>query len=107
MKILFSISDRPTGRISFSQILLFTLGIGLFSIIAACGGGGGGNENGPGPTPNPIFAMIEVSPASVTIAKNSSQQFSAVARDTSGNTLSGVTFTWTSDTPTIESIDAN
>ncbi|MBI3804505.1 MAG: VCBS repeat-containing protein [Nitrospirae bacterium] len=107
MKILFSISDRPTGRISFTQILLFTLGIGLFSIIAACGGGGGGNENGPGPTPNPIIAAIEVSPASVTIAKNSSQQFSAVARDSSGNALSGVTFTWSSDTPTIVSIDAN
>jgi hypothetical protein len=54
-----------------------------------------------------VIALIEVSPAAVTIAKNGSLQFSATAKDAGGISISGVTFTWSSDNPNILSIDSN
>lgn len=86
------------------KALFSFLGTGFFILIAACGGGGGSGTN---PPPATTVAAVEVSPSSVTIAKNSSQQFSALARDANGNPVPGVTFTWSSDNPNIASVDAN
>lgn len=65
--------------------------------LAACGGGsssssgGGGGGGGTG-----TVASISVSPANASIAVGATQQFMATAKDSSGNTVSGVTFTWSS-----------
>ena len=80
----------------------FPAWIFLFSLLTACGGGGGGSNPSA-----PAIGTIEVSPSTVTIAKNGSRQFSATARDAAGTTISGVTFTWSSDHPDIVSIDSN
>lgn len=69
-----------------SRTLLLTLGL---ATLAACGGGGSNNSN---PAPFSIF----VSPTSATVTVNGIRQFTAEARDSSGNVVSGIQFGWRS-----------
>ena len=50
--------------------------------------------------PTPV-ASLTISPGSSTIVVNTTQQFSAVTFDGSGNTLSGRTVTWTVSPATV------
>lgn len=45
---------------------------------------------------NPSLASISVSPASASLGIGETQSFTATAKDTAGNTMSGVSFTWAS-----------
>ncbi len=62
--------------------------------LAACGGGGA-----------PSISTIDVTPATASKQVGQTQQFTAVAKDASGNVISGVTFTWSSSDPNIATVN--
>ncbi|GIW26157.1 Ig-like domain-containing protein [Meiothermus sp.] len=64
--------------------------------LAACGPAGG-----------PTINSIEVTPPSASKQVGQTQQFTAVAKDASGNTISGVTFTWTSSNPSVATVNSS
>ncbi len=72
----------------------FLLAVALF--LAACGGGGG-----------PTVSTIEVSPATATIQVGQTQSFTAVAKDASGNPISGVSFTWESSNTSVATVNSS
>jgi Bacterial Ig-like domain (group 2) len=51
-------------------------------------------------------AAVNVTPKTASLSPNQVQAFSATAVDSGGLTVTGVTFGWTSSTPTVASIDA-
>jgi len=55
----------------------------------------------------PTVATITVSPSSTSIGMGGTQQFTATAKDSGGNTISGVTFTWASSTTNVATIDSS
>jgi len=57
-------------------------------------------------TPPPP-ASITVTPASPTVQVGATQQFTATAKDASGNTLTGLTFTWASSATAVATVDAS
>ena len=58
-------------------------------------------------TVNPLVASVTVSPPTATIQVGQTQQFTAVAKDSHGNVISGVTFTWSSDATQIATVNSN
>lgn len=68
---------------------LVGIGIGGFLTLTGCGGGGDGGGNGPGPV-----ASVVVTPGNQSVAVGAQVQYSAVAKDGDGTTISGKTFTW-------------
>jgi hypothetical protein len=82
----------------------------LSFLIAACvllvGCGGGSSSSNPDPGA-PVVASIAVTPAAPTIVAKATQQFTATAKDSSGNTIGGVTFTWVSSAPGIAAINSS
>jgi hypothetical protein len=89
--------------------------LALALLLAGCGGGsssgssgssgGGGSGGGGGGTPT--VASVSVSPASASVAVGASEQFSATAKDSSGNAISGVTFTWSSSSTGVATINSS
>lgn len=73
-------------------------------ILAGCGGGSSSSSSGGS---QPTISTITVSPASPSIAVGATQQFTATAKDSSGNTISGVTFTWSSNTTSVATINSS
>jgi uncharacterized protein YjdB len=67
--------------------------------LAACGGGSSSSSTGPP-------ATINLTPLKASIFPNQALSFSATAQDSSGNTVTSVTFTWASSAPSVASIDA-
>ena len=63
----------------------FILLVAVCIFLASCGGGSNTNSNA-----TPIVASVMVTPGSPSIAMNTTQQFTAVAKDASGNTMSGL-----------------
>jgi peptidoglycan/xylan/chitin deacetylase (PgdA/CDA1 family)/uncharacterized protein YjdB len=61
----------------------------------------------PPPPPPPAVNSIHIAPGDSSINPGGMQQFSALATDQNGLTMSGVLFTWTSSDPTVATIDAN
>src|SRR5579883_2673644 len=57
-------------------------------------------------TPPPV-ASITVSPVSPTITVGATQQFTATAKDANGNTISGVTFAWSSSATGVATINSS
>jgi Periplasmic component of the Tol biopolymer transport system len=55
----------------------------------------------------PVIVRIEVSPASSTINRGSSQQLTATAFDANNQIITGVPFNWTSNSPAIATVDGN
>ncbi|MBZ5630564.1 MAG: Ig-like domain-containing protein [Acidobacteriia bacterium] len=74
---------------------LLLLGIWL----SGCGGKSSSSSSTP--------ATVNVTPKTASISPNRAQAFSATAQDSSGNTLTGVTFAWVSSAPNVASIDSN
>jgi hypothetical protein len=68
--------------------------------LAACG------TTNPGGGGNPAVSSIEISPTTATIAPNGTQDFTAIAKDASGSTVS-TAFTWQSSNQSVATIDAN
>jgi hypothetical protein len=74
--------------------------------LAGCGGAGGyGGGGGGGSAPTGTITMITVSPSTSTVAVNGTQQYTAVGKDSGGNTVNGATFTWTSSNPSVATVD--
>lgn len=90
-------------RLARRSVALVCAFVGL-SMLAACGGGGGGGGGSPSA---PSVASIVISPAPVTMGTDTTQQFAATARDQSGTTMNGVTFTWSSSNSAAATISNN
>lgn len=76
-------------------------GIAVLAGLLACGGGGDG---GTEPDPNEV-ASVAVSPSSASLNSiGATASFSAVARNSAGGTISGVTFNWTSEAGGVASV---
>jgi hypothetical protein len=86
------------GLLSVSAALLFFLGCG-----GGGGYGGGGGSSGGG-TVNPIATSITITPTSAGISVGGTQQFMGVGKDASGNTVTGVTFTWHSSNSSVATV---
>ena len=71
--------------------------------LAACGGVGGYGGGG-GSAPAGTITTINLTPVTATIAVNGTQQFTAVGKDSGGNTVNGATFTWSSSNPAVATI---
>ena len=55
----------------------------------------------------PVVARVTVSPSSVSIKEGGTQQFSATAYDSDNTMISGKTFTWTSSSASVATINAS
>lgn len=74
--------------------------------ITASAGGVTSNAAGLTVTSTAV-ATIAVSPASPSIPVNAAQQFTATAKDSSGNTIAGLTFAWASSATNVATIDSS
>ena len=73
--------------------------------VAGCGGTD--NPTGPDPDPPPV-ATVELTASADTLrALGATSKFTATAKDAAGNTVSGVTFSWTSSNDGIATVDEN
>lgn len=78
---------------------------GTVTITATSEGQSGTASLHVNPPPLAPIATITVSPASASIKRGSTKQFTATAKDASGNILTGRTFTWTSSNPNVATVD--
>lgn len=89
--------NSPAAVIRTIAVLIFSAAIG--SLLISCSTGSGSKP--------PKVATISVSPASPSIVAGATQQFTATAKDSGGNTITGVTFTWASGTTTVATINSS
>src|ERR1700693_600365 len=69
-------------------------------------GGGGGSPNSTQPPPGGV-ATVTVTPATASISVGNTQQFTAVAKDSTGNVIVGAIFTWSSDATSIATVNSS
>ena len=75
-------------------------------MLAACGGGGGdGSTAAPPPDNSTTAPSVTVIPSASSIEVGQTRQYTAVAKDTNGNILSGVTVGWSSSRQEVATID--
>src|SRR3984893_9968706 len=89
-----------SGATALAQSVAIALVLGL----SGCGGSGGSAHI---VTPPPTVASVTVAPPSATIAPGLTQQVSATARDSGGNSITGVGFTWSSDATSVATVDTH
>lgn len=88
--------------------------VAALTLLAGCDGGGttdggtgGGVGGGSGGGGGGVqVATVEVTPATVSLTAGQTQQLTAVAKDSTGATLSGRTFTWASSATGVATVDA-
>lgn len=90
----------------FSASMLSLLG------LTACGGGGGlygssSGSNGNGMGSSSIITNIVISPTSTSITTSGMQQYTAVAKDMNGNTVTGASLTWMSSNPGVATVNSS
>ncbi len=98
-RAMLSLSSRATTsgalrprRVRFSSLLLF----GALITVGAC------DEDTP---TDPVrVASIEVTPRLSSARVGATQQLAAVAKDASGNAMSGESITWSSSEPTVATV---
>ncbi len=73
--------------------------LGLLFAIAAIFLPGCSSNSAP-----PMLASIDITPSSSSIIVSTSTTFTATAKDSRGNVLNGLVFTWNSSTPTVASV---
>lgn len=74
--------------------------------VAGCGGGGGGGTTDPPPGGGQVFTSVEIAPSTTSMTQGQTQTFTATPLNQSGGTFAGAaTRAWTSDQPTIASVD--
>jgi hypothetical protein len=79
-----------------------------FAAFTGCGGGDSGDDGGGnGNTTDTTVASITVSASSASITTIGTLQFTAVAKNAAGNTLSSATITWTSSDANVAMIDGS
>jgi len=65
-------------------------------------------SDGPSDPPDDTVASVEVSPANATLTSvGATQQFTATARNASNSAIAGQTFTWTSSSPGVATVDTS
>jgi hypothetical protein len=96
------ISGIRRGKIVSLAVPVVTLILMNSLFQAACGGGGGGATT----TPTPTVASITISPSTASVVESQIQQLTATAKDSGGNTMSNVTFTWSSDNAGVATVDS-
>lgn len=88
--------------------LCLVLAIAALTVASSsCGSSSSNSNNHHSTPPPPILASISVSPASPSIAVGVTQQFTATATDSSGNAMTGVTFTWGSSATSVATISSS
>lgn len=92
-----TVKDSLAAVIRIFAVLICSAGVG--SLLISCSTGSGSKT--------PKVASISVSPASPSIVVGATQQFTATAKDSGGNTISGVTFTWASGTTSVATISSS
>jgi uncharacterized protein YjdB len=55
----------------------------------------------------PPVASIQLSAAAITVSSGETSQLAAIARDSRGSTISGVSFAWSSSNPDIATVNSN
>ena len=70
-------------------------------VLAGCGGGDHSSTN---PPPPPAVATVELSHQSATLKVGDILTITAVAKDASGQALTGRTATWSSSNPSVASV---
>jgi uncharacterized protein YjdB len=90
MRTRFS-ATLPNTRFAAHRLCLM---LALVALLVGCGGSSTGT-----------LAVIVISPTTSFLGINAQETFTATAQDSKGKSLSGVTFTWTSNAPDIASID--
>lgn len=85
------------------------LGIAAIAVVAACSGGGTNDSGSDGPTgpPTTTVASVEVTPASAALSPGQTVQLSAVAKNASGGTITGQTFSWTSSNSGVATVSSS
>lgn len=73
--------------------------------VIACGGSGGDN-GGTNPPPVTVSTVV-LSKSTVLLRPTETTTISATAKDASGNTISGKTFTWNNTNSTVASLSSN
>src|SRR5689334_6318321 len=71
--------------------------------VASCGGGDGPSQN-VGPVPR--VTRIEVTPQTADVDVTGTQQYTALAFDTQGQSVSGRTFSWSTSSSAVASISS-
>jgi uncharacterized protein YjdB len=79
-----------------SKYALLSSLVAMAALQAGCGG------SSPG-----TLATIVISPSTSFLGINAQETFTATGEDSKGKTVSGVTFTWTSNAPDVASIDGS
>jgi hypothetical protein len=102
---------RKTSLFGLASISFITL------LVFGCGGGyGGGGYGGGGNYGNGgmgggggtgIITSISISPANAGVSVGGSQQFTAVAKDSSGKTVMNPALTWKSSDTSVATVDSN
>lgn len=77
-------------------------------VFIGCGGGGYGSSyggGGGGGIPSGTITSIVISPVSASIAVGGTQQFTAVAKDAMGNTVTGAALVWASSDTAVATVN--
>jgi hypothetical protein len=100
--------SQPTFK-NVSALLLslsVILSLSITLLTSGCGGSSGSSGGGSGNNPpaNPTVASVTVSPTSPSATVNGTLQFTATAKDSNGNAMSGASFTWASSNSSVATI---
>jgi Bacterial Ig-like domain (group 2) len=85
------------------RLVLFALTVSMS--LLGCGGSSYSQPSSNSGGGVQVTASVVITPTSSSISTDGNQQFTATAKDISGNTVSGVAFLWTSSATTIATID--
>lgn len=98
---------RPVSQ-WISRPGLWSVSLAAMLLLSACGSGSSSGSSGSGSSGGTTtVASIAITPPSASIAAAATQQFSATAEDSSGNPISGVTFTWSSSSTGVATINGS
>jgi uncharacterized protein YjdB len=95
---LMTSSREPRMRLNCTVALFF-----LLLLLTACGG----DSSSTGTSTVGPVSKITISPATASIPFGQKQTYFPVPVDASGNSVSGVSYTWNSSSPTVATIDGN
>ncbi len=84
-----------------SRIALLCSALVVLALLAGCGGKSSSS------TTTATVSSITVAPTTASVAINGQQTFTATALDSSGNSVSGVTFTWASSASNVATINSS
>lgn len=93
--------------LAYRRILPVSVVLAGVMYVAGCGGGDPATGPGPGPQGGEVASIVVSVTSDTLTAIGNTAQFTATARDAAGNTVSGVTFTWTSSDDAVATVDGS